>query len=444
MRLAAATVGACVAISIILAFAVLGGKGPVKAAPSRPGDGGSALPTAPASYIGLYPSGVPASSAGVTTFAADTGVKPDVVLYYSGWFEPFQAAFARTLAREGAVPLVQMNPEKVSVADIASGRYDVYLRAYARAVRAYRRPVIIGFGHEMNGDWYPWGYKNTAPRIFVAAWRHVVSLFRSTGARNVTWLWTVNVIDDPQYGKVPNPASWWPGSAYVTWVGIDGYYFHPSAVFSSLFGPTIAAVRALTRAPILIAETAALPTAGQPAKITDLFAGIRTYGLLGFVWFDSTSSVGQPFVISTPRAITTFRKNAAGYAPGTPGEGHGLGKPSLARGVILCLAAECCECRPVFFQAVVVLSGRIIGIDDSDNARYGLGPGENSLQLGGRLRHVQYAGLGNQYGLSSKEAQVHDCGSEHHVEGEIRIPQVAVDAHPVHVSSAGPAGCDRA
>ena len=318
VRLAAAAVGACAVISIILAFAVLGGKGPVKTAPSQLGDGNSPLPTAPASYIGLYPSGVPGSNAGVTAFAADTGIKPDVVLYYSGWFEPFQAAFATSVARDGAVPLVQMNPDKVSVADIASGRYDGYLRAYARAVRAYRHPIIVGFGHEMNGDWYPWGYKNTSPRTFIAAWRHMVSLFRATGARNVTWLWTVNVIDDPQYGKVPNPARWWPGSAYVTWVGIDGYYFHPSAVFSSLFGPTIAAVRAITRAPILIAETAALPTAGQPAKIADLFAGISTYGVLGFVWFDSTSSVGQPFGISTPEAIATFRKNATGYARRRP------------------------------------------------------------------------------------------------------------------------------
>ena len=27
---------------------------------------------------------------------------------------------------------------------------------------------------------------------FVAAWRHIVTLFRAEGADNVTWLWTVN------------------------------------------------------------------------------------------------------------------------------------------------------------------------------------------------------------------------------------------------------------
>ena len=47
-------------------------------------------------------------------------------------------------------------------------------------------------------------------------------------------------------------------------------------------------MRELTLNPILISETAAAPTAGQPAKIADLFAGVHAYGLLGFVWFDAT------------------------------------------------------------------------------------------------------------------------------------------------------------
>ena len=76
----------------------------------------------------------------------------------------------------------------------------------------------------------------------------------------------------------------------MNWVGIDGYYLKPSWQFAPLFGPTIAAVTKLTPDPILIAETGAVPAAGQPAKIADLFAGIRRYGLLGFVWFNSTNS----------------------------------------------------------------------------------------------------------------------------------------------------------
>ena len=123
----------------------------------------------PGSYLGVYVPGVPESYAPITNFAAMSRVRPRVVLYYSGWYEPFQARFARLAARHGAVTLVQVNPDGISLAAIASGRYDAYLRAYAGAVKAFGRQVILSFGHEMNGSWYSWGYRHTSPAVFVAA-----------------------------------------------------------------------------------------------------------------------------------------------------------------------------------------------------------------------------------------------------------------------------------
>jgi hypothetical protein len=272
------------------------------------------LPPASASYLGMFAKGIPDSYEPVTAFTNATGAKPDIVMYYSGWYVPFPTSFANTAADHGAVPLVQMDPTNIKIGQIASGRYDGYLSSYAEAVRAYHNPVILSFGHEMNGNWSPWGYKHTSPAAFVAAWRHIVKLFRALGAQNVTWLWTVNIINDSRAGKVDSSlGQWWPGSSYVTWIGIDGYYLEPSWQFAPLFGPTIGAVRALTGNPILIAETGAVPSAGQPAKIADLFAGIRAYGLLGFVWFDTTNSVGQPFAIDSPAAIAAFRAGASSY-----------------------------------------------------------------------------------------------------------------------------------
>jgi mannan endo-1,4-beta-mannosidase len=281
----------------------------------HPPQGHAALPTTPESYLGVYAAGVPSSYAGVTAFTRATGVRPRLVVYYSGWWEPFQTRFATTVARHGAVPLVQIDPTDVSLAAIATGRYDAYLTSYARAVRAYRNPVILSFGHEMNGTWYSWGYRYTSPVTFVAAWRHVVTLFRAHGARNVTWLWTVNIIKMP-HGQIPSPARWWPGSSYVTWVGIDGYYLEPSWQFVPIFGPTIVAVRELTRDPILIAETGSVPAADQPEKITDVFNGIRAYGLLGFVWFNAISK--HDYRIRGSEAIAAFRQGAKSYGRYAP------------------------------------------------------------------------------------------------------------------------------
>jgi mannan endo-1,4-beta-mannosidase len=257
--------------------------------------------------------GVPGSYAGVSAFKSTTGATPDIVMYYSGWFMPFPTSFATITANNGAVPLVQMDPDGINVTEIAQGKYDGYLSAYAEAVRAYRNPVILSFGHEMNGDWSSWGYRNTSPAVFVRAWRHIVTLFRNLGARNVTWLWTVNIINNTQHGRIPSPDQWWPGSPYVNWVGIDGYYLKPSWNFAPLFGPTIGDVRNLTPDPILIAETGAVPAADQAAKITNLFTGIRQYGLLGFVWFDATNKMGLHFGLNGSAAITAFHKGANTY-----------------------------------------------------------------------------------------------------------------------------------
>jgi hypothetical protein len=77
------------------------------------------LPASTGSYLGVYTKGLPDSYAGVSAFKTATGSKPDVVMYYSGWFVPFPTKFATTVANEGAVPLVQMDPDNISLSKIA-------------------------------------------------------------------------------------------------------------------------------------------------------------------------------------------------------------------------------------------------------------------------------------------------------------------------------------
>jgi mannan endo-1,4-beta-mannosidase len=275
-------------------------------------------------YLGVYEPGAPATYGGVEQFAQAIGRQPNLVSYYSDWLdlEPFQIDFATLAAKHGATTVVQIQPGNVSLMSIASGQYDAYLRSYAAAVKAFGAKVVLSFGHEMNGNWYSWGNQHSSPKAFVAAWRHIVTVFRAAGAENVIWLWTVNIIDNSV--PIPDPAPWWPGSSYVTWVGIDGYYYSPSWTFSQVFGPTIVDVRLLTGDPILIAETGVSPTAYQAAKITDLFAGIQAYGLLGFIWFDAdvpsaSNGVPQDWRLDSA-ALASFRRDANAFmrSPLTP------------------------------------------------------------------------------------------------------------------------------
>jgi hypothetical protein len=265
----------------------------------------------PASYLGVYEAGALQNYQPITGFTTVVGRQPNLVGYYSGWGEPFQTSFAETVRSHGAATILQWDPTLASVSKIAAGGYDSYLRSFADSVREFGQPVVIGFGHEMNAYWYSWGYGHLPASTFVAAWRHIVTLFRAQHADRVTWLWTLQA-DEPGTGPI---ASWWPGAKYVTWIGIDGYYYGPSETFFSIFGETIAKVRAFTGLPVLLSEVAVGPEAGQARKIPDLFAGMRQYGTLGLVWFDIAQHQGtyhQDWHIEdNPAAETAFRRSAS-------------------------------------------------------------------------------------------------------------------------------------
>jgi hypothetical protein len=265
----------------------------------------------PASYLGVYEFGPPATYQRVAEFSQVIGRQPNLVGYYSGWGERFETPFADTVNSHGAITILQIDPTYASIPLIATGGYDRYLRSFADSVRDFRHAVVIGFGHEMNAYWYSWGYGHVPPSTFVAAWRHVVTLFRDQGANNVTWLWTIQA-DEPGTGPIN---WWWPGAAYVTWVGIDGYYYYPSDTFATVFGKTIAQVRELTGKPVLLSETAVGPSADQSVEITDLFSGMRQYGTLGLVWFDIAQDNGiyhQDWRIENSRtAEAAFRRSVS-------------------------------------------------------------------------------------------------------------------------------------
>lgn len=233
-------------------------------------------------YLGVFEPGEQGSYQVVRQFGNLAGRQPQVVLSYAPWGRPFDQRFADTVRAHQAIPFVQLLPLHVTMASIAGGKSDAFLRSFAARVRGFGSQVIISFAPEMNGSWYAWGYGHTPPSGYVAAWRHIVSFFRSAGASNVTWLWTVNT----ERAKGPAISQWWPGDSYVSWVGIDGYYYYPADTFGIVFARTITAIRKLTAKPVLLSETAVGPNPRQAAQVQGIFQGVRSNHLIGMVWFD--------------------------------------------------------------------------------------------------------------------------------------------------------------
>jgi mannan endo-1,4-beta-mannosidase len=261
----------------------------------------------PMRYVGVVEHDTARTYRPATLFTSVAGRNPNLTVDYSGWGMRFRARFATAAARAGAVVVVHMEPWHQSVAAIAAGDSDGYLHRFATAVRRYGGHVIISFAPEADGSSYPWGWHHADPARWVAAWRHVVTVFRRAGATNVTWLWVMSG-DSHAAGHVRH---WWPGARYVGWIGVDGYYVRPADTFSSVIGNTVRNIRKFTRKPVLLSEVGIAPRAGQAAKIPGLFAGIRRDHLLGLIYFDVNQHQGlyhQDWRLDDhPASVAAFR-----------------------------------------------------------------------------------------------------------------------------------------
>lgn len=196
-------------------------------------------------------------------------------------------------------------------ADIASGMFDSTIIARAKAVKAFGHPLFIRFGHEMNGNWYPWSGSDNGNNAasYVAAWRHVHDIFVQQGATNAVWVWCPNATDDPSANTDPwnHWTNYYPGDNYVDWVAVDGYNWGSTTTFGtwqsfvSVFGNGTSGVYADYAAtkPFMIAETASAES-GAPAGtskaqwITDMANSLQTTfpNVQALLWFDSVGSSG--------------------------------------------------------------------------------------------------------------------------------------------------------
>jgi hypothetical protein len=268
--------------------------------PSGTPDAGESLP------VGVFAPGEWDSWSPVQQFSQQAGQPVRYVLDYLGPDEPFPARFGKLAAEHGAEPVLQMLPA-MSMAGIAAGKDDAYLRSLSRQVSSYRHQVVLSFAPEANGNWYQFGWTRTPPAQYQAAWRHVVAEFK--GVRNVTWMDTVN-ISYPGSGPLADYIV--PG----VMIGIDGYYSLNSRrdSFQAVFGSTLAQVRARTSAPVMISETAIQGAASQAERIPDLVKGAQAHHLAGLIWFNQDKGAGQHWQL-TPAGAAALRASLSGRQP---------------------------------------------------------------------------------------------------------------------------------
>ena len=229
----------------------------------------------------------------------EVGHRLEIQSKFVAWTEPFRPDPHRStlIAWDG----------RRDLARISAGRWDAMLRRRARECREHRRRIYLRWAAEFNGEWNPCFGR---PRQFVAAWRHIVRVFRAAGANNVRFVWCPFA--------APGWRRYYPGDRFVDWVGMDGYNWGTARSwsrwqsFGEIFGPLYADYAG--RKPLMICETGCAEVGGDKAAwIRDLgselagpFSKVR-----GLVWFDADKETDWR-IGSSAGALAAFRWVIAG------------------------------------------------------------------------------------------------------------------------------------
>jgi hypothetical protein len=256
-------------------------------------------------YLGAFAN----EPGGITTLEADMGRTLALDRTYVPWTFAGWAKRIAPDAAAGRIPeLAWSAAPATTAAAIASGSQDGVITAAARAMRDTGVQILLVPWYEFD---QPPGHKRYigGPSAFIAAWRRMVGIFRAVGATNVHFAWTPMAYDFGPHAQV-DAAAFYPGNAYVHWIGADAYNL-PGAPFrtqAELLDPVVSF--AVTHGkPFLVGETASLTTLSQtPAWIEAYGAWAALHPQVrGITFFDSISPKGYDFrLIANPAALTAF------------------------------------------------------------------------------------------------------------------------------------------
>ena len=213
----------------------------------------------------------------------------DLGHWYTSWSHAYDPVPVNDLLEHGRIPLVSWQSHVPSVADIAAGLHDDYVRDWARQAAAAPGVLYVRPFPEMNGDWAPW---HGDPENLKRAWRRLVTLFKEEGAHNVRWVFSPNVTDEPrtQENRMEN---YYPGTEYVDVLALDGYNWGSTRPyigwrsFDEVFATGYERITALGPQPVWIPEVASTEHGGDKAQwITDMLSSTAFGRLEAIIWFN--------------------------------------------------------------------------------------------------------------------------------------------------------------
>ncbi len=284
----------------------------------------------------------------IREFERLAGKKIVWAFFSNNWLQGirFPEKSVREISRCGALPFVRLmarssfnfGPDPVyTLQNIIQGKFDRPLREWARQARKYGGPLLVEFGVEMNGDWFPWsGYWNGAgettgygdphlpdgPERFRDAYRHIIEVFRREGAHNITWFFHANAESFPRTAW-NRPGNYYPENDYIDWVGVSVYgpifpeerQDWESLGFKERFLKAYLELRRVApRKPLAVLEFGVIEDPRKPSWIRQAFDFIKEFPEIKAIswwherWENGDGSFSDLRINSSAPALEEYRK----------------------------------------------------------------------------------------------------------------------------------------
>jgi hypothetical protein len=205
----------------------------------------------------------------------------------------------------GQIPLISL--AGLDSDEVNSGIHDPYLRSIAAALADMGQPVFVRYGAEMDGDrnqgWV------VSPSAYIAAWRHIRTIFDGTPA---VWVWAPNA----SAFSSGEAARYYPGDRYVDWIAADGYNWNgcrgdPWEEFSEIFG-AFYSWGARQGKPLMVSETGSVEDRSDAGRKADWLAHAASSiksampAVRALVYFHSDRDCPW-WLDSSPASLESFR-----------------------------------------------------------------------------------------------------------------------------------------
>jgi hypothetical protein len=250
------------------------------------------------------------------------------------FFSRTEAARSRLMIHISTIRQPQGKGEVISPGAIAGGRDDGWLMWLGERIAHRGRPVYIRPMSEMNAHWNPYSAFDRSGRArgpahsataYKRAWKRIVLILRggdvagidaklrrlrmppvgtSAGAlpaAPVSFQWVPQVAGSPDTAR-NSPRAYWPGGAYVDWVGTDFYSKFPNwAGLNRLYSQ-------FRGKPFVFGEWA-MWGADNPAFVRRLFSWSRSHARTRMLIYNQGYVAGGLFRLNRyPRSAAVLRR----------------------------------------------------------------------------------------------------------------------------------------